>query len=113
MWLLLSISSTAFGQSKSELESKIKSLQAEVDQLKKMKTVDLNDPVKRASYGLGVMVATSIKSQGADSISTDAFAAGVLDIFNNQPLKMDQQQCNTESACRYRVLPQLSSRNRR
>jgi FKBP-type peptidyl-prolyl cis-trans isomerase len=87
---------TALGQTKAELEAKVKSLQTELEQLKKPKSVDLNNPVNRASYGMGVLVATNIKSQGADSINTDAFAAGVLDIFNNQILKIDQQQCNAE-----------------
>ena len=83
-------------QSKAELETKIKSLQAELEQLKKPKTTELTDPVKRASYGLGVLVANNIRSQGADSINTDAFTSGLLDVFQNQLLKLDQQQCNTE-----------------
>ena len=83
-------------QSKAELETKIKSLQAEIEQLKKPKTTELTDPVKRASYGLGVLVANNIRSQGADSINTDAFTNGLLDVFQNQLLKLDQQQCNTE-----------------
>src|SRR5688572_11404257 len=88
--------SSAFGQSKAELEAKIKSLQAEVQQLKKAKEVELTDPVKRASYGMGVLVAFNLKSQGADSINTDAFTSGLLDVFGNLTLKLDQQQCNTE-----------------
>lgn len=83
-------------QSKAELETKIKSLQAELEQLKKPKTTELTDPVKRASYGLGVLVANNIRSQGADSINTDAFTSGLLDVFQNQLLKLDQQQCNAE-----------------
>ena len=83
-------------QTKAELESKIKLLQVEIDQLKKSKDVDLNDPVKRASYGMGVLVGSNIKNQGADSINTDAFTAGILDIFGNRPTKLDQQQCNAE-----------------
>jgi FKBP-type peptidyl-prolyl cis-trans isomerase len=90
------ISISAFGQSKAELEAKIKSLQAELAQLKKSKDVDLSNPVKRASYGMGVLIASNIKSQGADSINTEAFTAGVLDIFRNRTLKIDQQQCNAE-----------------
>jgi FKBP-type peptidyl-prolyl cis-trans isomerase len=92
----LSISVSAVGQTKSELEAKIKSLQVELEQLKKSRNLDLTDPVKRASYGMGVLIASNIKSQGADSINTEAFTAGVLDIFGNQPLKIDQQQCNSE-----------------
>lgn len=96
LYLLFIVGIPAFSQSKSELETKIKSLQAELEQLKKSKEVDLSDPLKRASYGMGVLIATNIKSQGADSINTEAFTAGVLDIFGNRPLKIDQQQCNTE-----------------
>jgi FKBP-type peptidyl-prolyl cis-trans isomerase FklB len=90
------VSVSVFGQSKTELESKIKSLQAELEQLKKSKDVELNDAVKRASYGMGVLIATNIKNQGADSINTEAFTAGILDIFGNRTLKIDQQQCNAE-----------------
>lgn len=94
--VLMAISLSTLGQSKAELEAKIKSLQTELDQLKKSKDVDLTDPVKRASYGMGVLIASNIKSQGADSINTEAFTAGVLDIFANRTLKLDQNQCNTE-----------------
>jgi FKBP-type peptidyl-prolyl cis-trans isomerase len=94
--LLILLANSAVGQSKAELESKVKALQGELDQLKKAKAIDLNDPVKRASYGMGVLVASNIKGQGADSINTDAFTAGLLDFFGNQPLKLDQQQCNSE-----------------
>lgn len=87
----------ANAQSKAELEAKIKNLQAELEQLKKPKTTELTDPVKRASYGLGVLVANNIRSQGADSINTDAFTIGLLDVFQNQILKLDQQQCNVEA----------------
>jgi FKBP-type peptidyl-prolyl cis-trans isomerase FklB len=90
------VSVSAFGQSKAELEAKVKSLQAELEQLKKSREVDLNDPIKRASYGMGVLIASNIKNQGADSINTDAFTAGVLDVFGNRLLRIDQQQCNTE-----------------
>lgn len=83
-------------QSKSELETKIKSLQNELAQLKKAREADLANSVNRASYGLGVLVANNIISQGADSINTEAFTLGLLDVFDNKPLKMDQQQCNTE-----------------
>lgn len=93
---LVTLISAGAAQSKAELEAKVKSLQAEIEQLKKPKTVDLNDVVKRASYGMGVLVASNIKSQGADSINTDAFTAGLLDIFGNRPTKLDQQQCNSE-----------------
>lgn len=94
--LLILVGIPAYSQSKSELEAKIKSLQSELEQLKKTKEVDLTDPVKRASYGMGVIIASNIKSQGADSINTEAFTAGVLDIFGNRTLKIDQQQCNSE-----------------
>jgi FKBP-type peptidyl-prolyl cis-trans isomerase len=94
--VLMVVSLSANGQSKADLEARIKSLQAELEQLKKSKDVDLSDPVKRASYGMGVLIASNIKGQGADSINTDAFTAGVLDIFGNRALKIDQQQCNAE-----------------
>jgi FKBP-type peptidyl-prolyl cis-trans isomerase len=94
--MVCSITTIVVGQSKAELEAKVKSLQAEIEQLKKAKEIDLTDPIKRASYGMGVLVASNLKAQGADSINTDAFTSGLLDVFGSRTLKMDQQQCNSE-----------------
>lgn len=84
---------SVFSQSKKELEAQVKKLQAEVEQLKKPKEVDLSTENKRTGYAIGVLIANNIKSQGADSLDADAIAAAVKDVFSNKTLKIEQQQC--------------------
>lgn len=94
---LLSVSLCA--QSKKELEAKvaslqteIKNLQAQIDQLKP-KEVDLSTEKKKAGYGMGVLFANNVKGQGGDSLDTDAMIAAIKDVFSAKTPKMDQQQC--------------------
>lgn len=102
--LLLSIiilsTLTTLAQSKKELVARAKAaevhavkLQAEIEQLKKVKEVDLTTPNKRAGYSMGVLFANNVKSQGGDSLDVEAMVAAVKDVFGKQPLKIDQQQC--------------------
>jgi len=94
--------SAAFGQSKKELAALLKERTAEVEALKakvaeleKPKDVQLTDPNKQVSYGLGMLMASNVKGQGADSLDTEALAIGFRDMFQNKPLKMDEQQAMT------------------
>ncbi len=91
---------TLSAQSKKELEARAKAaevhaikLQAEIEQLKKVKEVDLSTPNKKAGYSMGVLFANNVKSQGGDSLDVEAMVAAVKDVFGKQPLKIDQQQC--------------------
>lgn len=93
----------ANAQSKKEMEAKIKAmeaqqqtLQAQIEQLKKAKEVDLNDPHQKAGYGMGVLMATNFKTQGGDSLDVQAMATAIRDVFSGKNLLMDQQQCMTE-----------------
>lgn len=98
--VVIGISSNA--QSKKELQQKvlaqeeqIKKLQAEVEELKKPKTVDLNTEKKKAGYGMGVLFSNNIRSQGGDSLDVEAMLAAVKDVYAGKPLMMEQQQCMT------------------
>jgi FKBP-type peptidyl-prolyl cis-trans isomerase len=89
----------AFGQSKKELAALLKERTAEVEQLKakvaeleKPKDIALTDERKRISYGLGVLMASNVKNQGADSLDTEALGIAFRDVFEGKPLKLEQQE---------------------
>src|SRR5690348_4574407 len=91
--LALVISFSLQAQSKKELIAENDKLKAEIAELKKPKEVDLSDKHKRASYGIGVLVGTNIKSQGADSLDIETLMLAIRDVFTNKTLKMEQQEC--------------------
>jgi FKBP-type peptidyl-prolyl cis-trans isomerase len=93
LFTLLLLSTPLFSQSKKELQAEINTLKAEIEQLKKPKTVDLDNTHKKASYGLGVLMASNLKTQGAESLDMEALTAAIKDVFLNKTLKMDQQEC--------------------
>ena len=82
-----------FAQSKKELEAQVKKLQAEIEELKKPKAVDLNTANKKAGYGMGVLFANNIKGQGGDSLDVEAMLAAINDVFKKKTLQLDQQSC--------------------
>jgi FKBP-type peptidyl-prolyl cis-trans isomerase FklB len=97
--LVALISSGLYAQSKKELQATVTQLRTEVTQLKnetlelkKPKEVALTDVHKKASYGLGVLMATNVKKQGGDSLDAVALTAGIEDVFLEKPLKIDEQQ---------------------
>ncbi len=81
------------GQSKKELEAQIKKLQAEIEQLKKPKEVDLSNENKKAGYGMGVLFANNIITQGGDSLDVEAITAAINDVFDKKTLRIEQQAC--------------------
>ncbi len=78
----------------SQLNTQVLSLKKEMEELKKPVDVQLTDKHKKASYGLGVLVASSLKAQGGDSLSLDVIIEGIKDVFKNKPLLMQQQECS-------------------
>lgn len=91
---ILLIGASAFAQSKKELVAEVSSLKNQLYQLKNPKDIELSDKHKKASYGLGVLVATNLKSQGGDSLDVEAINAAMKDVFQGKPLKMEQQECS-------------------
>ncbi|MBS1682670.1 MAG: FKBP-type peptidyl-prolyl cis-trans isomerase [Bacteroidetes bacterium] len=92
--LILLLSSVLLSaQSKKELEAQIKNLQTEIENLKKPKEIDLGGKYARAGYGMGVLIANNIRSQGGDSLDVEAIVAAVRDVFAKNNLKIQQQEC--------------------
>jgi FKBP-type peptidyl-prolyl cis-trans isomerase len=93
------ISIPAFSQSKKELQAQVEQLKKETDQLKAEvqilktpKEIELNDTIKQVSYGLGTLVASNLKSQGADSLNVDAMVAGLKDIMLGKEPRLQQME---------------------
>jgi FKBP-type peptidyl-prolyl cis-trans isomerase len=78
-------------QSKKELLAEVQKLKAEITQLKAPKVIDLENNDITASYGLGLLIANSIKSQGADSVDIEALKVAIEDVLTSKTTKIDQQ----------------------
>lgn len=90
--ILVCVGAVVMAQSKKELIAEVNSLKAEIEQLKKPKEIDLSDRHKNVSYGLGILLANNMISQGADSLNGDAIAAGLNDVFLKKDLRMAQEE---------------------
>jgi len=99
--ILIVVNSIAFAQSKKEIQSQVNQLKVESQNLKKEMeglknpVLQLTDKHTKASYGLGVLVASNIKAQGGDSLSLDVIVAAIKDVFNNKTLLIQQQECSS------------------
>jgi FKBP-type peptidyl-prolyl cis-trans isomerase len=82
------------GQSKKELAAEVAKLKSEIAELNKPKVANLNDETKRASYGLGVLIASNLKSQGGDSVDLESLYFGIQDIYNKKELIIKEQECS-------------------
>ena len=92
---LLASGSILYAQSKKELQNEVSQLKAEtqtlkreIEELKKPMNLQLTDKHKKASYGLGVLVASNLKPQTGDSILIDVMIEGIKSVFKNEPLLM-------------------------
>ena len=97
--LTLLLTTPLFSQSKKalitqvdQLEKEVGQLKTEIDLLKKPKEVELNDTLRRVSYGLGTLVASNLKMQGGDSLNLDALTAGIKDVFSSSKVRIEQQE---------------------
>ena len=94
------ISSTLFAQSKKELMSEVAQLKTEIEKLKG-DIVELNKPKEaqiitehqRASYGLGVIMASNLKNQGGDSLDIEILSHAIRDFYEKKTLKISQEEC--------------------
>jgi FKBP-type peptidyl-prolyl cis-trans isomerase len=98
---LIVLSSSLFAQSKKELldqVSKLKTetaqLKNEIELLKKAKEITLSTEQKKASYGVGILIASNLKAQGGDSLDLNTINAGIGDIYLNNPLKIGKQEAS-------------------
>lgn len=88
----LLVAGSAIAQSKKELQAEVEKLKAQIAEMQKPKEPDLSDTVKKASYGVAVIIGSNIKSQGFDSLYVESFVAGIRDVFSNRTLKLDKEQ---------------------
>lgn len=56
--------------------------------------MELTTELQKISYSLGVLMASSVRSQGADTLDIDAVAAAFRDVFESNDLKISQQDAN-------------------
>jgi FKBP-type peptidyl-prolyl cis-trans isomerase len=85
---------TAQAQSKKELAAEVTKLKAEITELKKPKEANLSDEDKKASYGLGVLIASNLKNQGGDSVDLESLYFGIQDVFKKNKLIIVEQECS-------------------
>ncbi len=88
-FILLTTITSLSAQSKKELEAELNRVKAELAELKKPKTLDMNNSTVKVSYCLGALMANNVKSQGADSLDIDALNKGVQDALAGQALLVD------------------------
>ena len=81
-----------FAQSKKELQAEIAALKAEIAELKKPKEADTTSIHQKASYGLGVIIASNLKMQGGDSLDIETLNIALSDSYFGKPLKMEPQK---------------------
>jgi FKBP-type peptidyl-prolyl cis-trans isomerase FklB len=98
--LIMLISSSLVAQSKKELlaqteqlKAEILKLNTEITALKKPKEVVIETEHQRASYGLGVVMASNLKNQGGDSLDVEVLSQAIKDYYENKTLKISQQEC--------------------
>ncbi|MGE0587137.1 MAG: FKBP-type peptidyl-prolyl cis-trans isomerase [Cyclobacteriaceae bacterium] len=97
--LTLLTSQLAFAQSKKELAAEVEKLNQQVSALK-TEITDLKTPKKselvtehqKASYGLGVLMASNLKNQGSDSIDVNILTEAMVDILTDGESQMEEQE---------------------
>ena len=90
--IALIISIPSFSQSKKELIAEVNALKAEIAELKKPKVADTTTSHQKASYGLGVIIASNLKMQGGDSLDIDVINIALKDSYLEKPLAMDRDK---------------------
>lgn len=85
---------TSYAQSKKELIAEVTKLKSEIAELKKPKEANLTDDDKKASYGLGVLIASNLRNQGGDSVDLESMYFGIQDVFKKNKLIIEEQECS-------------------
>ncbi len=90
--ILLTAFTPLFAQSKKELRAEVQRLNTEIEELKKPAEVNLNNEHAKASYALGVMMATSIKGQELDSLKLETLMVAFQDVLKAREPKLQPQE---------------------
>lgn len=91
---LVLFSFSVFAQSKKELRAELQRVNAELEQLKESKSVDVANPDDKVSYALGVMMASSAQAQGIDSLNVEALRSAFDDVFSEEELKVPREEAS-------------------
>lgn len=89
---MLLASTTLLAQSKKDLQTEISRLKSTIEEMKKPKEISIDTEHKKVSYGLGVLMATNLKSQGGDSLDLESLNNGIKDALLARPLKVSEQE---------------------
>lgn len=90
--LCLLITFVVLGQSKKELLKQVEQLKSKVAELEAKPTIDMNDPLQKLSYAMGISIGTSISAQ-VEKIDTEAFEQALIDVAEGQE-KMNANDAN-------------------
>lgn len=85
-------SSIVLAQSKKELQAEVNQLKVTIEEMKKPKETLLDSEHKKVSYGLGVLMASNLKTQGGDSLDLESLNSGMKDALLGRPLKVSEQE---------------------
>ncbi len=89
---VLLINSSLLAQSKKELQAEVNQLKATIEEMKKPKEILIDSEHKKVSYGLGVLMASNLKTQGGDSLDLESLNSGIKDALLGRPLKVSEQE---------------------
>ena len=90
--LILMTGSVVFAQSKKELQAEVNQLKTTIEEMKKPKEIMIDSEHKKVSYGLGVLMASNLKTQGGDSLDLESLTSGIKDALLARPLKVSEQE---------------------
>ncbi len=82
-------------QSKKELQAELTRVKATMEALKASKVVDITDPADKTAYALGVMMASSARAQGIDSLKLEALMLAFQDVYADRTLKIEKTEAST------------------
>ena len=97
IWILAFIAASAAvpAQSKKELTDQLAQLRKEIEELRKPKPVVLATGEDSASYSIGILMGTSLKTQGADSLNVFLIKAAIEDVLRGRELRVQREECST------------------
>ncbi len=97
--MLLLAGQALMAQSKKELKAEVARLKTEVEnlhaQIKTLKNppnIPLENEHQKASYGLGVLMASNLMRQGSDSLDASVLNEAMMAVLTGQPLQMEEQE---------------------
>jgi len=107
---------TSFAQKKKDLINEVAKLkaqatelQAQLNEMKQAKELDLQDSLQSFSYSFGVSIGNNLKTVGFDSLSYNAFAVALEDVMNGTERK-GLEACQREVQTTIQMLQQKEAK---